>query len=421
MKPVNKAKAPDRIKSALDASEKALTTVIAERDALKKSVADVNDRLQAIEDRQRIRAAAGIGMRPEEVKQFSISKAYRGAALGDWTDADFERQAMEAATKKRLDVVRGKMEKTATAGNPANLGFIIPNEVSSEIINPLRSELFLSKLGVKMRTGLKAVPFEMNRKADAGATLTWIAEGTAISASDVASMDRILMYPHTAAMATRISKKLLETGGQAAEAEIRESLNAQFERGLEKHFMEGTTASGGPQGIIPRAGNTNAIGDNADAKILDLQEMIGLIAVDNVPTGNLKWFMPEAAWQSLTRIQVGVSSASASTTLTPSIPLSGAGAVGWQMINGVPQKTLWGYPVVTTTNATATASDTYTVVLADWSYTVFADWGPADIGFEESGETLRLARQALIYAFYDCDFTVEQPNAICTGTDFDVP
>lgn len=418
MKPVIKANAPDRIKSALDASEKALTTVIAERDALKKSVADVNDRLQAIEDRQRTRAAAGIGMRPEEVKQFSFSKAYLGCAHGIWDDADFERQAIEAATRKRLDIARGKMEKTATAGNPANLGFIIPNEVSAQIIDPLRSELFLSKLGVKTLTGLKVNPLEINRLSDAGASMTFIPEGTSSVPADVASMDRITMSPHTATMSAYISMKLLETGGAAAESLVRDALQAQFERGLEKHFMEGTTASGGPLGIIGRAGNTNVIADDADDKLGDLMEMIDLIVLDNVSDSNLKWFMHEACWRKMARIQVAVSSATATAALTPSMPLGGYASQ--QVINGKLEKFLFNYPVVTSTNASTTASNEYTVVLADWSRTLFADWGPADIGFEESGVTLRLARQALIYAFYDFDVSVEQPNAVCTGTEFNV-
>lgn len=346
-----------------------------------------------------------IGMRKEEIKEYSCAKALRGILFDNWDGANMERDVIHA------------INKTATLANPSNLGFFVPNEVASEIINPMRSDLFLAKLGIKRRTGLKAVPYETNRKTDSG-SIQWIGEGS-VSLNDHVSVDRLSMYPHTAAIASTISLKLLETGGQAAEAEVRETLQAIWERGIELAFIEGDGNAGDPIGMRARALNTKTIGDTLDVMLDDMKEMIGLLAADNVPLGSAKWLMPEQAWQSLTRGQVALSTATPAAGLTNAIPLDGYGAIQTQVLNGVLTRSLWGYPVVTSTQL-STATDATFIYLADWNQCIFADWGPPSISVERGGRTNQLARQVSIAMFYDCDFSVEHGEAICTGTDFDI-
>lgn len=383
---------------------------------LMKKAADEITRLKALNkslakkdaDRSRARPGAHHGMpvHKEDAQSFSFANAAKGMLTGDWSGA-----------KREQEIVREATKKTATYGDPGNLGMIIPGMVVAELVQPLRSELYLDKLGVRKMTGLTYSPVEIFGLSESG-SVTWLGGETTVTPADVVSAAGVAeLAPKTAAMASRMSRKLLACGGSAAEGIIRSSLAAIWDREVELRFLEGTGTLGQPRGMVSRAGNTTTIGDNLDAKLSSLYDMIELLVEDNVSTNNLKWFMHERAWLSLQAGQLAVSSASASTSVTPSIPLSAY--MTQNIVDNKLSRTLYGYPVITSTNSTV-ASSAVTVVLADWAETIYADWGAPSVEFTIEGETLKLARQALVVMHYDCDFSTTRPLAICTGTDFDL-
>jgi HK97 family phage major capsid protein len=349
-----------------------------------------------------------------DVKRFSFARYAKALITRDWGDAKLEREIV----MNEAEVLGGRIAKDATYGNPANMGGIIPSQVMAELVQPLRTALYVDQLGVRKLSGLTASPVEINGLSESG-SITWLGGGSNVAAADVTTLGGVArLTPSTCAMASKIDRKLLETGGQAAEGLIRESLAAIWDRGLERAFMEGTGTGGQPRGVIVRAGNTTAIGDNLIAKLNSLRDMIELLVADNVDISGLKWFMSERAWWSLKSGNVGVSSATDSTTLTSAVPLPSYMSETI-LAGGNVAKTLFGFPVVTSNNVTETSS-AITIVLADWKETIWADWGAPHITFSTEGETLLLQRKALIVMHHDVDFAVTQPLAVCTGTDFDI-
>lgn len=351
-----------------------------------------------------------IGMTEEDAKSFRLARAIKAALTGDWKGARLERDACMATLEHRT---RSGL-KTATLGDNLNAGFLVPNRVWDQIIQPLRPNTFLDKLGVNRFTGLTYAPFEMPRITSEGSA-GWIAEGSTASVTDIAD-DQIASNPHTAYAARRFSLKLFALAGPQIEKILRTAIMEVHKRLVEKAYIEGTGVSGQPLGVNNISGiNTIAFTSaNADAKLTKLKQMIEEIDVDNVPLEGLAWVMHPRIWADIDQIQVALSSASAAAGLTPSVPL------GLFNTTGDPAKplarSLAGIPVYTTTNLTT--STTGVITLAAWPMTNYFEWGTPEVVMTREGQTLTLARQALLALFQDVDVNVMHPEAVCTGTAY---
>ena len=125
---------------------------------------DLAKRVAAIEDK--VRTNNGIGLTDAETKKFSLSRALNGIKFNEWHGADFEREAMDAAATKRSQ---------NTASNAAG-GFLLPDEVSTRIIEPLKAMAVAGAAGATILEGLsgtvhlpKAATAELQSRTDGAA------------------------------------------------------------------------------------------------------------------------------------------------------------------------------------------------------------------------------------------------------------
>jgi len=140
-------------------------------EAIDGSVKDAANRSQALEDRigkleDSVRSNNGIGLTKEETDKFSLSRAISGIKFNTWAGAEFERECIDAAAKSRAQ---------STASDGAG-GYLLPEEVSNRIIEPLKARAIVGAAGATFLEGLsgtlhlpKAATAELQSRADAAA------------------------------------------------------------------------------------------------------------------------------------------------------------------------------------------------------------------------------------------------------------
>lgn len=347
-------------------------------------------------------------------KRFSVVKAllarndfkHRGRKAFEDNRAEYERDALDAY----YGAVQRETGKTMTFGDEPSGGVLIPPEVRAPI-DALRSATWMDKLLVTKYSGLTFSPVIIPRQTSDN-TSYWVAEGTATTTSDP-TIDQIALNPKILANGTKLSLHLMRKAPGTAEQIARRSIAASMARKMELGLIEG--ASGGPLGLanvtgIGSVAFTSATGDEKQVKI---RQMILELTQNNVPTDGAMWLMSEKIWANLANVLLTYSTFTSTANRAASGPL---GSLAWVDPQG--QKWLGGYKVVTTNNLTV--STTGSLYFGRWESMIVADWGAAEMAMTTEGQTLALARQALITTFQEVDMNVDHPEAFCAGTAFTV-
>ena len=346
-------------------------------------------------------------------KKFSIVKAllarndfkYRGIKAFEDHRAEYERDALSAY----YSAVQAETGKTMQFGDEPSGGFLVPPEVRAPI-DALRSATWLDQLPVTKFTGLTYSPVVMPRVTSDN-TSYWVAEGTATTASDPAT-DQITLAPKILANGTKLSLHLMRKAPGVAEQVARRSIAASMQRKLELGLIEG--ASGGPLGLsnFTNIGSVSFSGTDGDTKQVKVNQMLLELTHDNVSTAGGMFLMSEKVWANL----VGVLHIGAGSTVTNRAASKKFTDFAWVDPSG--QKWLAGFKVVTTNNLTV--STTGELFFGRWEEMYYGDWGAAEMRMTEEGQTLALARQALITTFQEANATLAHPEAFCKGTAFTV-
>lgn len=293
--------------------------------------------------------------------------------------------------------------KSLTLANDTAAGFLVPPDVMRDALIPLlRAPLILDQVGVARMSGLNYSPVEMPRQSSA-ATGYWVGETSSVTETDQ-GVEMISLNPHRAGAATRISNTLIRKTPAAAEEFVRRDLAEVMRRLVEQAFFQGSGVSGQPLGLKNISGiNTVSFSGSTDiTKWAKLQEMVKEIEIDNANIANLVWVMHPTDYQILAAVQLPQAASSVG------YPVLSVGNV----VEKQP-RSLYGYPIFTTTNITAG-----TLFLFDPADVVFADWGPMELRATSEGATLALADMTLVTAFQEVDVEAYHAVSVCTGTAF---
>ncbi len=320
--------------------------------------------------------------------------------------AEYERDAIKAYYAARSR----EMQKTMTFGDEPSGGFLVMPQVRQPI-DALRSETWLDKVGVQRLSGVTDWPVILPRQTSDN-TSSWVGESTATTPTDPA-MDEIRLNKKILVNATRLSLHLMRSSPGVAESMARRSIAASMTRKLELGIIEGGT--GAPTGLkdIANIGSVSFSAATADAKQVAVNQMILELIQDNVPTSGAAFLMSEKVWANLAGVLLTYSTFTSIANRAASGPL---GAL--TMIDASGQKWLGGYKVYTTNNLTV--STTGELYFGQWGQMIVADGGAAEVVMTTEGETLTLARRALLATFQEVDMTVEHPEAFAKGTAFTV-
>jgi HK97 family phage major capsid protein len=224
--------------------------------------------------------------------------------------------------------------KALAAGDATAGGFLVPTQFSNEVIELLRAQSVVRKLGariVQMPTGTLKYP-----KIAAGAAASYIGENVNISKSEETFGQLTLTFKKLAVL-TPISNDLLRYSSPSADAIVRDDLVSAMATKEDSSFLRGTGTDATPKGLLNWCVADQKIAASS-ASLSNITDNLGQLVVKlknaDIPMISPGWVMAPRTEQSLATIQNA----------------NGVFAFRDEVIRG----TLWGWPIGTTTNVPIT-------------------------------------------------------------------
>ena len=309
----------------------------------------------------------------KEQRDFSLVRAIRAAANGDWSDAGYEREVSSEIARSVGREAKGFYvpsqgwgQRNIIAGTNADGGFMKGTDhMGSEFIAALRGRLEVAGLGARIMTGLQgdvAIP-----KISAGGTAGFVGEGSAVSEVNQ-TFAQVSLSPKTLGTMTDISRKLAYQSDPSAEAIIRDDLMGAVAAKIEDVCIEGD-GSNEPTGVTKTSGiGSVAIGTNGGAPTwASVTALVKEVEQDNA---------------ALTDNQGFLTNPKVKHKLGGTAKVSSSDSV---MILDDPWNTLYGYPVRFTTHVPSdltkgsTSGSCSAMIFGDWSNLVIGFWSGMDV------------------------------------------
>ena len=221
-------------------------------------------------------SAASIGMENKEVRRYSLMKAIRASASGDWSQATLEHEAsMEVAKRTNRDgrtansffLPYDVQQRDATVGGTGQYLVATNNQSFIEL---LRNRMVAYQMGAMRMAGLVGnvtIP-----KQTVGATAYWLSTETTAITEGNQTFAQLALTPRTVGAYTQISRLLQLQSSPDAESLILSDLAKQVAIAADLAVLYGTGTEQ-PTGITQTASiGTLASGTSFDyADILEFQ------------------------------------------------------------------------------------------------------------------------------------------------------
>lgn len=255
-----------------------------------------------------------------------------------------------------------------------------------DYIGPLRNSLLVQALGVRTLSGLVgnvSIP-----KAGAGLTAGWVAEGSALSESDM-DFESVTLTPRHVGGITEMSRQLIQQSAPAIEGLVRDDLSFAVAAAVDAAIIAGTGASGQPEGIMARIGSNGEVqtaglpGTWQDVLAIEQQ----LAGVNVTPSG---WYTSPAVM----------------TTLRGT--LKEAGLPGYIAAGGQ----IGDLPA-----ASSNAAPADTAILGDWSQILLGQWGAVELLINPFAEVPYRRGGVLVRAFSTVDVAIRHERAFVVAQD----
>ena len=221
-----------------------------------------------------------IGMSESETRGFSLLRAMRAMADGEWRDAGFEREVLEAAAERSpanhggfvlptdvlnrwsdfvvdgvhyRDVSHGDITRAAM-GTGANANVLTTDHLAARFIDNLRNQSAFMRAGATMLTGLDSnveIP-----GGDGNIAAAWLASEDANAAESNATFRKVTLTPHDLAVYTDLTRRMLQQSTIAMEAYVRMQQVDAVRLAIDLAAGYGSGSSGVPEGLV----NTTGIG-----------------------------------------------------------------------------------------------------------------------------------------------------------------
>lgn len=261
--------------------------------------------------------------------------------------------------------------KALAEGTGSSGGYIVPVELSNEVMAIIRGRSAVMQLGPRIVPVRKELDVA---SLSTGAAASYVAENAQIPVSEQTFAVTALLRPRDLAAMVPVSLRLLRDAANNPSIEeiVRGDLAEVLALRADLAFIAGTGTNLEPLGIINTTGLTAApnLGNNGATPSFDnLKDMLGALRAVNAPFWNPGWIFNPRLLSTLEKIKTTTGEYLADAGMLTYAP-TGAGG------------TLLGYPFRTTTQISTgitkgTSSDT--------TYVVFSsDWEEAWIGENES-------------------------------------
>lgn len=366
------------------------------------------------ESNRRVAPSAELGMTRHEAKRYSLLRAIRAAASGNWKDAGFELEASQAVEKQLgkaprsfyipYDVLATPKQRRSKERRDLTITTEGADIKSTDIavgsfIDMLRNKMILGQAGVTVLSGLVG-DLQIPRQSG-GATAYWLAEQTAVTES-TPTTDKVTLQPKTVGAFMDISRKFFQQSSIDVDAFAENDLSTTLALAMDLAGLHGSGASNQPTGVAATsgigsvAGGTNGLAPTW-AHIVALETEV---SQDNADVGNLSYITNPKVRGKLKNTAVGTDQR---MIWTPgSEPLNGYAAHVTNQVSSVLDKG--------TSTGVCSA-----IFYGNWADLVMGLWGGLDILVDPY--TASTKGDVRVVAFQDCDFVVRHPESFAAMLD----
>lgn len=219
---------------------------------LKEQITEFDESIKALQEGMKKLEEIRIpGLEGKEAQKFDFSAFIRASALqkgghdpaSAWKDAAFEKEVLWQYAEKR----------DMRAGDGTEGGYLIPDEVSSELVGLTIANMAVMKMGVTQLNGLVGelpIPRQTARN-----TAFWVGETEAPTESSI-TFDQFTLRPKKVGALTRFSGRLLYQTRGLINSLVMESLSDSAALAIDAAFIQGSGSDSQPKGILQQTGLT---------------------------------------------------------------------------------------------------------------------------------------------------------------------
>ncbi len=265
-------------------------------------------------------------------------------------------RATDSYKKAMLSALRSNFRNVSNVlqeGIDADGGYLVPTEYDSRLVDGLREENIIRKLGHRITTsGERKINIAATKPAAA-----WIDEGEALVFSD-ATFSQINLDAHKLHVAVKVTEELLYDNAFELENYIIGEFYKALANAEEDAFLNGN-GTGKPLGILAASGGAEIGVTTASATAITADEVINLVYSLKRPyRKNAVFILNDQTIAALRKLK------------------DGNGAYMWQpaLVAGEPDKLL-GYPVYTSAYMPTIEAGAKTIIFGDLSYYNIGDRG----------------------------------------------
>jgi HK97 family phage major capsid protein len=414
--------------------EKAVQDKIAEQStaansevvALKAKLEEINASLKSLKDQEEARKQLAIPGLKDNLKTnpFSWSK-FAFAALSSsrgnnkaWDNAGYELEIIENYKKLWVPTVY----KDAIAGDGTQGGYLIPEEVTSEIIDMTIANMVIMQMGcTELRNLYGDLPIP---KMTARNTGYWVGETEAPTESNV-TFGEFTLRPKKAGVFTKYSKRLSYQTRGTADNLIKQMVSDSLALTLDAGFLSGTGTQSQPKGILTQTGMTttaNQATNGARFRVDKAAAMIQALDAANElrDGGNYGFIMRPEVLGGMRRERIPQFTGQ---PIGQGMPLSMTNVL---MSNQQLEQQI-GYKLRSTTQLSAavtcgTSSTCSKVIFGNWKQMFLGFWRGMEIKVSDqasdaSGNSSFLKDEFFMVAFQEVDSNVGRATAFTTVSD----
>ncbi len=336
----------------------------------------------------------------DEKQQFSLFKAIWAIKSNDWANAGFEKEVFTETRKKAMAM-----------GTGSSGGYIVPTIYLANIIELLRAEAVIGKMGATFLSDLQGSPVQIPRQSG-GATAYWVGENSAITATDL-TLEQLSLTPKKVGALVKMSNSLIKLSNPSAEALVNRDIAQVLALDIDLKALRGTGGSNQPTGIASTSGiGTVAIGTNGGSVTWDhLIDMEYSLALSNALRGNLGFVFHPCIRRNLLKKKV------------PNYSGQTDGAYILQPATTEADFKNWvGHPYAMTTqipiNLTKAGGTALTeIYFGNWQELIVANWGGMEIMASQETSDAFEKDQTWVRILQEVDIAVRHAASFCLIND----
>jgi HK97 family phage major capsid protein len=364
-----------------------------------------------------------LGLSAEDLRRYSLVRAIRAMATGDWRGAEFERECSDAMAERigrapqgffvpydwqrAPGLGRGQAEaRDLQAGTPSAGGYLVDTDLlAASFIELLRNRMVVRVAGARVLSGLVGdvdIP-----KQTGGATAYWLGEGGAPTESQQ-TLGQVVLRPKTVGAYTDVTRRLLKQSSLDVEMFVRDDLATVLALAIDYVALHGPGAANQPLGVAGTSGIGSVAGGTdglapAWSHIVDLETEV---AVDNADLGRLAYITNSAVRGVLK--QVFTNATYGEIPVWTNTPTPGVGEMN-------------GYPAhatnqVSSTLTKGTSSGVCSAIFfGNWADLIIGMWGVLDILVDPY--THSTSGSVRVVALQDVDVAVRHAESFAAMLD----